>query len=139
MKKGYVPLTIELIDEGRFLADMNADFLRLQEKMIDFCHEHKEEATGAKGEMLVKLTLKAEKPQFEIFSIKGATRTALPGRPAVTSSAQGDTEDSTGMPLLAVRPLGSSKEPPAQGKLYTDDGRMPAPAPTPEQPPAVGA
>ena len=118
----YTPLTLELINEGRFLADTHADLADLQERLLAFHDHYGDAAKGAKAKLTIEITLACESPGDNLFSVKAAAKKAAPNRPASTTIAVSDeTED--GQPRLFVRRSGSDASTPRQGKLATDDGR----------------
>lgn len=127
MRHNREPLTLGLIDEGRFIQAANEDLLAMQEKLLDYVTLHKDDAKGAKAKLIIEVTLAVESPKDEMFSIKALTKTSLPNRPANVTLAVAD-EDTDGVPCLAVRRAGSTEAPPQQGKLCTGDGRVIDPA-----------
>jgi hypothetical protein len=124
----YEPLTLGLIDEGRFLQLANEDLLNLQAQLATYVAQHKERADKAKAKLIIEVTLCVEKAEGDMFSVKALTKTTLPNRPPSVSFARGD-ETQDGVPCLGVRKgMGSDKTDPTQGKFCTDDGRIPAKA-----------
>jgi len=120
--KSFTPLTVELISEGRFLDQANADLAELQEQLMAFRDEHQDRAKGAKATLTITVTLACEKPDDELFSVKAQTKRTLPARPADVTAAMGAANDD-GQPRLFVRRSGSTRETPRQTRLATDDGR----------------
>lgn len=118
-----VPLTLEGVEEGRFLVHANEDLEKLMKHLADHVKKHgKDVSIGAKAELTMKVTIKFEGRDLADYSVKSATSLKLPGRPAEVTIAIGE-RDQTGEQTLFVRPSGSDHEPPVQKKLATDDGR----------------
>ena len=123
MAKRFSEVDLAAIDEGRFLAAVEADLAAVQTKLIRFREEYGEAADKAKAELTIKLTIQAEKGQAEFFSITASTTMKIPARPASLSMAMAG-EDQTGSPRLFAPTSGADDYPnPRQAKLTTSDGR----------------
>lgn len=123
MAKQYVPLTVELVDEGLFLQQINEDLAKLQRELVKFRETYTERAAGSKGKLTIELTVCAEPKEKDLFSLKSSTKLALPSRPAHTSMAfAGESQDE--QPCLLVRASGSTGDSPRQTVLTTRDGRI---------------
>lgn len=119
----FTPLTIGLIDEGRFMDEVERELDEVQRALIAYRQEHGMAAKGAKAEVNVKITLGCDDPENELFSIRAEMKRKLPARPAsVTLAMPAEADDGTA--TLFVRRSGSSTDEPAQGRLTTDDGRV---------------
>lgn len=117
------PLTLDLIEEGRFEQEVNQVLAKNQADLIEYVRKHgKEAAKGAKAVLQVNVILKFEGPEMENFSVKGELKRQLPARPAVTTLALADAKDD-GEPSLFVRAAGSTADDPRQQVLCTEDGR----------------
>lgn len=121
--KQFEPLTLDLIDEGTFVVQGNADLLRLQKDLLEYVEAWGEQAKGAKATLVLKVTLRCDNPEHEVYSIKTDSELKLPRRPSTVSNAIADmTEDNK--PALFVRRSGSDAGDPRQKKLATHDGRV---------------
>jgi hypothetical protein len=118
----FVPLTMDLISEGEFLQDAEADFGDLQRNLIGFCRQYRDKAEKASATLTLKLTLRVEDVDSELFSIRAETTVKRPARPANVSAAMA-ADDVDDRPLLHVRAAGSDATHPRQGKFATRDGR----------------
>lgn len=119
----FVPVELDLIDEGLFLKSINEELKAVMQQMIAFKKQHgSERSQGAKGILTIKVTVQFEGRDEDDFSIKGVITKQTPARPASLSVAlQGEEQD--GQPTLFVRQSGSSQDNPKQAKLCTKDGR----------------
>jgi hypothetical protein len=123
MATKFKPLTIDLIDEGEFLNELNADLHKLQGKLVEFMQKHKANAKNALGVLTIKVKMKCIDPDNGMFSVKAATQIQQPNRPPSETLAMAEENDA-GEPALFVRNTGSSKAPPQQGKLTTNRGEV---------------
>jgi hypothetical protein len=118
-----VPLTLEGVEEGRFLAHANDDLGKVMQQLTAYVKKHgKDVSKGARAELNMKITLKFEGKDLADYSIKSATSMKMPNRPAEVSVAIGE-RDQTGEETLFVRPSGSDHASPRQKKFATEDGR----------------
>ncbi len=118
----FVPLELGLIDEGRFLQEANFNLAKLQEAIRLFRAEFGDKAKGAKGKLIMEVTLACQE-DVNAFSIKGQSRMTLPvAPPSITIAIAGDDMDDK--PCLFVRNSGSPFDSPKQGVLSTQDGRL---------------
>ena len=122
MATKFVPLTLEGIDEGELLGDLDQEFAQLQARFIAFCRQYRDRADKATAELGIKITLKLEDFESNICSVKAAVTVKPPCRPASVSSAIMDS-DEEGDDVLFVQRSGSSTGNPRQQKLATRDGR----------------
>jgi len=122
MATKFVPLTLEGIDEGELLTDLDTEFTQLQSRFIAFCRQYREKSEKATAELCIKLTLKCEDFENNLCSVKAAFTVKPPCRPASVSSAIMDSDDE-GDDTLFVQTSGSSFGNPRQRKLATRDGR----------------
>ncbi len=116
------PLTLALIEEGRFLDDANRDLAGLQDGFLAFVRRYGADAKGAKATLRLDITLNAQDPANELFGISSQSKLIQPPRPKAVSLAIVD-QDEDGRECLFVRPAGSDGETPRQMKLATDNGR----------------
>lgn len=123
MGRKYAPLSISLVDEGRFVEHMNEELLDLQKMLLAHVAKHGiAQTAGSKAELTVKITLKHEGTSEGDYSIKTAFSSKRPGRPVEITKAIHEVEQ-TGEEALFVRRSGSDGTSPRQQKLATDDGR----------------
>jgi hypothetical protein len=123
MARTFKPLSLEGIDEGRFLAQVEGDLRKAQASLVEFVKKHGPESKGAKAKLTVEITLGCVNPTDMLFGIKASTKTAVPNRPPSVSLALSD-EDDDGTPALFARSSGTSRAIPQQGVLTTEDGRV---------------
>lgn len=122
MAAKFTPLTMDLIDEGDFQKQVQTDLRNLQAAMVNYAKKHRDRAEGSKGKLMIEITLVCDVPGDLAFSVKALTKTTVPNSPASFSVAMGESDDDD-QPALFVRGSGSSKSPPQQGVLTTQDGR----------------
>lgn len=120
---GFVALTLEGIEEGRFLRNANFDFAEVMRKLVTHVEKYgPEKADGAQAELTIKIKVKFEGRGANDYSVKATTAQKLPGRPAFATIAM-SADEQDGQKTLWVREAGSSADHPRQQKLATDDGR----------------
>jgi hypothetical protein len=120
----FKPLTLDLVEEGRFQEEIDNALAHLQAEMVRYVKLHgvdKSEKQQAK--LTVGLVLRFEGPNADDFSIKGTLQQSIPSRPAVITRAVADVTDD-GEPALFVRASGSTSDDPRQQVLATEDGRV---------------
>jgi hypothetical protein len=124
MELKYVPLGLDGIDEGLFVARVANAFAKIQADVIDYTKLHGEAAVGAKAKFQIEITLGVEDPVADDqISIVSQIKSTMPHAPASASKAvAGQTDNGEG--ALFVRASGSSAASPAQGVLATQDGRL---------------
>lgn len=122
MSKKFDPVSISLIEEGRFMENMNADLREVIKRLIGHVREHGYEQTkGAKAELTATISIKFDGMDETDYSIKTATKMKLPGRPAHATKAVCVYDE--GKHDLFARASGTTDEDPRQGRLATQDGR----------------
>ena len=116
------PLGLQLIEEGLFLQQADADLRGLERELVAFRREHGKLAVGAKAKLTVEITLTCAKEDDNAYYIKALTKKAMPARPAnVTVGIAGETDEDGD--CLFVRASGSTPDSPKQAALATQDGR----------------
>ena len=128
MGSPFVPLALDLVDEGRVLEQFNLDLRAAQVAIVDHLREYKGLAEKSKAVVRLELTLTCESPDDSMFSVMAETRLKLPNRPATITLALADQADADGLPALFVRRSGSTPDTPRQAVLTTQDGRAVDPA-----------
>lgn len=119
----YVPLRLDLIEQGRFTKDVDKALRRLQRQLCLYADEHGERADKAKGELTLKISLVCLNAREGQFAVKTDMTAKSPTRPTrATVTFQG--EDDNGQPCLFTRASGTTQEPPQQRVLCTEDGDL---------------
>ena len=118
----YKPLTLEMLEEGRLKADLDAKFREAQATLCAYMKKHGDRATKAKATVTLKLVLIATDPEDMLVSVRADLNSTTPTRPPTASAAFIDTADD-GTRVLFARASGSDSHPdPRQGKLLTESG-----------------
>jgi hypothetical protein len=118
----FVPVSVSIIDEGRFIESANLELMGLQQKAVAYVKKHGDKAKGAKSKLTLEVSLECENPEDGSFRIKTGMKTTLPSPPAKVTIGMADkTQD--GKDALFVRNVGSGKDHPRQGILATEDGK----------------
>ena len=117
----FSALDLDLIDEGRFRAEIEADLAAAQEAIIAFGREWNDAAKKAKARVVIKVDLIAVDPAKHSYAIKAQSHVERPARPAGVSLAVAGEEDE--QLALFVRRAGSGRDSPRQRILTTEDGR----------------
>jgi len=116
-------LTIELIEEGRLLQDVDEALGEIQCGLIEYRKRWGDAAAEkAKGTVTLKLTVCCDDPKNDLYSVKGEVQVSVPKRPARTTVALEDKEQD-GTPALFARASGTTEDAPGQKVLCTRDGR----------------
>lgn len=122
MTTKFTPLELNLIDEGRFMAQANNDLLDMERRLVRFMDTYGEKAKGAKAKMTIEISLAVEDPGDELVSVKAQIKKSIPASPASATLAM-VAEDDKQQRCLFVRRSGSSATKPAQSVLSTEDGK----------------
>jgi len=118
MAAKFVPLTLNLIEEGQFLADLDAALAEAQRKLIEFVELEGAKAKKAKSVLKIAIALTAADVENAAYTIATEIKTTYPGRlNQVSLAVQEYTDDQ--QPALFVRASGSDEDSPRQGKLFT--------------------
>lgn len=116
-----VPFSIENLDEGEFVEDVNEAVLDMQSQLEKFRKTYGESAVKGKAELTIKLGLSIADAQDGAYAISASFTTKMPKRPASHSiGLSGETQD--GKPAVLVRSTGSDRDDPRQKKFSTRDG-----------------
>ena len=118
----FVPLTIDLVEEGELISDFNDSFRDLQTALIDYVAKHGENAEKAKAVITLKVTLGVASVHDDQFTVASSLNVTMPKRPTRASLALSAVDDD-GVPSLFARASGTTKEEPRQQRLCTEDGR----------------
>jgi hypothetical protein len=117
MAQIFVPLKANLIDEGEFIENVDAELQALQKQLWDFVKKYELKAEKSVAELTIKVKIMAANVESNAFSITTSMSTKVPKRPDSISLAIGDDEGN-----LLVREMGSDKTRPEQGKLFKTHG-----------------
>ena len=117
-----VPLEMHLIDEGRFLSDLNTALLNAQQQLCKHVEVHDYKAKKAKVVVKAEIILVCLDPEQDAYACIAQVKTVLPAAPAAASMLMGG-KTQTGELCLICKVSGSDGVTPAQRKLCTTDGR----------------
>lgn len=108
MPKRFVPLSFNLIEEGRLAASVDESLAELTRKLIDHVKKYGADATvKSKAELAIKVTIQFDGGDDAAdYSVKGQITAKYPGRPSYVTKAVQDCEQ-TGEETLFVRTSGS--------------------------------
>ncbi len=121
--KKMVPLEMHLIDEGRFLSDLNESLLNAQQQLCKHVEMHGHKANKAKVVVKAEVTLVCMDHEQDAYACIAQLKTTLPAAPATASLLMGGSTQ-TGESCLMCKVSGSDEQHPAQKKLCTSDGRL---------------
>lgn len=116
----FQPVTLELIEEGNLLQDLNAELDRVQRQLCHYVDKHGSKAEKASASVSLKVTLRCESIEDYRYSIKGEVGSKLPNRPPRLSLAM-QLEDEPGQPCLFARAPGTSETHPRQSTIFSPD------------------
>ncbi len=118
----FSPLSVELIEEGRFLAAVNDDLRKAQASIVQHVKKYGPLAKKSKAVVKITVALICTDPENDGYATKATTSLTVPGRPPSVSLAIGGEMDDE-QNVLFVRRSGSGKDSPRQRVLTTEDGR----------------
>jgi len=125
----FVPLSLELIEEGQFKAALDACLLKAQTALVEHVEQWRERAGKAKAIVEMAIELECQSVEDGVFSITPRLKLKLPARPprptAAMSGSQKDPLTGETMPVLFVRATGSTPGDPSQAHLpFTADSEV---------------
>lgn len=125
MAKRTVQLTLEKIEEGRLLENINSEISDATKALIAHVRAHGPEATAkATAEITIKIKIQKDGVEPTDYSIKGTIASKRPGRPSnVTRAMHEEDIEGDGL-MLFVNIAGSTKDHPRQGRFATADGKL---------------
>jgi hypothetical protein len=119
----FEPLSIDNIEEGDFVNEINRTLLDVQHKLAAYREKYGDKSKKATAELVVKIKLRIEEPDQDLFSIHTSLAPKVPLRPSrVTVATQAFDQD--GRQALFVRKSGSDADDPRQGKMFDGKGRV---------------
>lgn len=128
MATTFRPVTLEMVEEGRLLHDLEEQFRDLQAQLVGYVRQHGEISKGAKAKLALAVTLRVDHVPGDqcqddaTYSITSDIRATLPVRPKRASIAM-SAEDDYGQQRLFCRASGTTGgEHPRQRRLTTEDG-----------------
>lgn len=123
MASKFKPMTLDKIDEGRFLKDVEDEMATAIERLIKFTKKFGPDLTKkAKAVLNARITIVFEGRDENDFSIKAQVSHTVPSKPPSVSIAMAAPDDAE-KDVLFVRASGSTEEHPTQGVLCTKDGK----------------
>lgn len=124
MATTYKPLTVELLDEGRVLRALEAEFKTAQRALCIYADKHGDKSAKAKATVTLKLEIEVVNPDDGgQFVVLAKIDSKAPARPVKVTSAFGEL-DEEGRPSLFARASGSTEGDPRQMVLATEDGDL---------------
>ena len=115
----FVPLSLELINEGDLLRDFNQKIIDGSEELLAYRERHGDiSSEGKEITISLKVKIKLDNPQEDFYSIKGEIEMKVPNPPAKVSL--GLQRESGGVQKLMVQDSGSTKDDPKQMKLFSE-------------------
>ena len=118
----FVPLTLELVNEGNFVDEINEALQEAQGELIKHVEKHELKAKGAKVVLNVKIVMACMDPEARSYGCAASIKKVSPDRPAIVSMLiASNTQDDK--KRLLCRRSGSSRDVPHQQKICTEDGR----------------
>lgn len=122
MAVAFEPLSIDNIEEGDFVNEINRTLLDVQHKLAAYREKYGDKSKKATAELVVKIKLRIEEPDQDLFSIHTSLAPKVPLRPSRVTVAT-EAFDQNGRPALFVRKSGSDEDDPRQGKMFDGKGR----------------
>jgi len=122
--RSYEPVTLNQVEEGKFLEDLEHEFAALQNKLCLFANQYGERADKSVAELVIKLKLGCVSAKDGMYVIKSEIVQKTPPRPAHVSMAI-QAEDDEGNLRLFAQPQGTADEDPHQTRLALDGNVIP--------------
>jgi len=120
-KNNLKQVTVESIDEGRFMQDINEALENLQEHIIAFSDKHGIKAKNAKAKLTIEVVIGCIAPEDGAFAFGTQVKQSLPSPPAKLTLAMAASAENN-KPRLFARASGTGKDSPVQRVLCTEDG-----------------
>jgi len=118
----FVPLELQLIDEGRFIGKIDEAIVAGQAAIMEYGEKYGTRAEKAKVVITASISLVCVKPEQRAYGCVAQVKMSVPSEPASASYLTAGLNQ-TDQKVLFCRKSGSSADPPEQGKLCTADGR----------------
>lgn len=118
----FETVSLDNIEEGDFFREANLALLDVQRQLVRHREKYGELSKKSTAELTLKIKLRIEEPDQDLYSIVTDISKKTPGRPKVVTVAMEEFDDE-GKPALHVRSAGSDRKHPRQSKMFTNDGR----------------
>ena len=122
MSDTFVPLELNLIDEGMFVQDLNKALRNLQGQVIRHARQYGHKAEKSKAQLKAEITLICLDPEQETFGCVSQIKVTLPSAPASASMLMAGLTQ-TNENALMCRTSGTTPDHPQQRVFATLDGR----------------
>jgi len=120
MASKFQQVELATIEEGKFMADCEKAFRKIQDALIKHCRRYSSD-DSVKASLDIKVEIIGKDGAF---AIKTSVNEKTPGRPKVATPAlPEESTDGRGFGLFA-QSSGTSKGNPRQKKFATEDGRI---------------
>jgi len=117
----FLPLSLELIEEGAFKQALDRYLLKAQGELVEFVELWGERAGKAKAKVEMSIELECQSVEDGIFTITPRLTLKLPARPPRVTAAMGGHDPNAMQHVLFVRDTGSTPGDPTQMHLPTPD------------------
>lgn len=117
----FVPLNLDLIEEGDFKAALNAHLAKAQKELVEFVERWGERAGKAKASLEMTIVLECQSVEDGVFSISPTLKLKLPARPCRATAAMSGYDRKAQQAVLFVRDTGSTPGDPTQMHLPRPD------------------
>jgi len=112
-------MTLDMVEEGNFLADAEQHFLSVQKHLIGYVQAYGDLAEKAKAELTLRVELQVDSIELETFKVRTEVKPKPPCRPKFETYAIAGFDDAEN-PCLVVRKGGSRRDNPRQNRLESD-------------------
>ncbi len=121
-KNIFVPLSIDGINEGEFVDDMNAALLEIQTSLINHVNRYEHKANKAKAQLTVTISLVCLDSNNDSYACAAQIKKVVPAAPPSGSLVMSGVDEATGKPCLICKSSGSNRTNPRQLQLCTEAG-----------------
>lgn len=119
----FEPFSLEGIQEGEFLEEINEELLQIQQRLEAFRNKYGAESRKASAKLTIEIDLVITEPNDGAYGLKSGMKTKLPNRlSSMSMGLAGESQD--GRPAILVRGSGSDRDDPRQRKMFDRRGVM---------------
>lgn len=112
MHSQFTPFTLDALDKGKLLQEINHDMAKLQTEIAAYADRYGAEAEKAKAVLTLKIAVICVSPASRQYAVKVESSTSMPKRPSDIAVAFIDEDEDSGTAEMVVRTFDNHKEPP---------------------------
>ena len=121
MHSQFTPFTLDKLDKGKLLDEINHDMAKLQTEIAAYAERYGAEAEKAKAVLTLKIAVICVSPASRQYAVKVESVTTMPKRPSDIAVAFLDEDEDAGTTEMVVRTFDNHKEPPGPRLPFSDE------------------